>query len=64
MEKTISCPVCIKAITRAEWPDHVIWHKRGPTCHDCGREFSLSDPIDASEFYYGHDCEARQASQL
>jgi hypothetical protein len=26
-------------------------------CEECGREFDLTNEEDASEFYYGHDCE-------
>jgi len=26
-------------------------------CPECGRVFNLMDEEDASEFYYGHDCE-------
>ena len=26
-------------------------------CEECGRVFDLMDEEDASEFYYGHDCE-------
>lgn len=26
-------------------------------CEECGRVFDLTDEEDASEFYYGHDCE-------
>lgn len=29
-----------------------------PTCSECKREFDLFDPVDAAEWYYGHDCEA------
>ena len=28
------------------------------TCPECDRVFDLTDPEDADEFYYGHDCEA------
>lgn len=27
-------------------------------CQECERVFDLNDEDDASEFYYGHDCEA------
>ena len=27
-------------------------------CVECGRVFDLFDEVDASEWYYGHDCEA------
>jgi hypothetical protein len=27
------------------------------TCPECEREFDLLDEEQASEFYYGHDCE-------
>lgn len=27
------------------------------SCVECGREFDLSDEDQASEYYYGHDCE-------
>jgi hypothetical protein len=27
------------------------------TCIECLREFNLLDEIEASEFFYGHDCE-------
>lgn len=27
------------------------------TCEECGRVFDLTDEDDASEWYYGHDCE-------
>lgn len=26
-------------------------------CVECGRVFDLTDETDASEYYYGHDCE-------
>ena len=26
-------------------------------CKECGRVFDLTDEEQASEFYYGHDCE-------
>lgn len=26
-------------------------------CVECGRVFDLLDEDDASEYYYGHDCE-------
>jgi hypothetical protein len=26
-------------------------------CVECGRRFDLLDPVDAAEFYAGHDCE-------
>lgn len=26
-------------------------------CQECGRVFDLLDEEQASEFYYGHDCE-------
>lgn len=26
-------------------------------CQECGRVFDLLDEEEASEFYYGHDCE-------
>jgi hypothetical protein len=26
-------------------------------CHICGRVFDLTNVDDASEWYYGHDCE-------
>ena len=26
-------------------------------CEECGRVFDLTDEEEASEFYYGHDCE-------
>jgi hypothetical protein len=26
-------------------------------CPECGRVFDLTDEDDASEWYYGHDCE-------
>ena len=26
-------------------------------CFECGREFDLFNEEEASEFYYGHDCE-------
>lgn len=29
----------------------------GATCEECGRIFDLTDPVDAEEFAYGHDCE-------
>ena len=28
------------------------------TCEECEREFDLADEDDASEWYYGHDCES------
>lgn len=28
-----------------------------PTCPECGRTFNLTDPADAADWYYGHDCE-------
>jgi len=28
-----------------------------PTCVECGRRFDLMDEDDASEWFYGHDCE-------
>ena len=28
------------------------------TCPECGREFDLTDPIDAEEWLFGHDCES------
>ena len=28
-----------------------------PTCPDCERVFDMTKEEDASEFYYGHDCE-------
>jgi len=28
-------------------------------CVECGRVFNLLDEKDASEFHYGHDCEAK-----
>ena len=28
-----------------------------PTCPECGRVFDLTDPTDADEWAYGHDCE-------
>ncbi len=28
------------------------------TCGECGRVFDLLDTVQASEWYYGHDCEA------
>lgn len=30
----------------------------GPRCVECGRRFDLTDPTDADEWSYGHDCEA------
>jgi hypothetical protein len=27
------------------------------TCDECGREFDLTDEEQASEYYFGHDCE-------
>ena len=27
-------------------------------CDECGRVFDLLDEDEASEYYYGHDCEA------
>lgn len=27
------------------------------TCIECNREFNLLDEEQASEFFYGHDCE-------
>lgn len=27
------------------------------TCSECGRVFDLSDPVDAAEWSFGHDCE-------
>jgi hypothetical protein len=29
-----------------------------PECPECGRVFDLSDPADADEWAFGHDCEA------
>jgi hypothetical protein len=29
-----------------------------PTCPECSRTFDLTDPTDAAEWAYGHDCEA------
>lgn len=29
-------------------------------CVVCKREFDLMDENDAGEWYYGHDCEAKQ----
>ena len=29
-------------------------------CEECGRVFDLMDEDDASEFYYGHDCEGEE----
>ncbi len=29
------------------------------TCEECERVFDLTDEEQASEFYYGHDCEAQ-----
>ena len=26
-------------------------------CVECGRNFILTDELDAQEWYYGHDCE-------
>lgn len=26
---SISCPICLKAISRQEWPAHVRWHDQG-----------------------------------
>lgn len=28
-----------------------------PTCPECRRTFDLTDPTDAAEWTYGHDCE-------
>lgn len=28
-----------------------------PKCYECGREFDLSDTLDAAEWAFGHDCE-------
>lgn len=30
---------------------------RNPRCPECGREFDMTDEVDAAEFAYGHDCE-------
>ncbi len=30
---------------------------RHATCVECERTFDLSNPDDADEWYYGHDCE-------
>jgi hypothetical protein len=27
-------------------------------CRECERSFDLAQPVDAEEWYYGHDCEA------
>lgn len=32
------------------------------TCHECGREFDLTDGPDADEWHHGHDCEPDPAS--
>jgi hypothetical protein len=29
------------------------------TCTECERQFDLTNEEEASEFYYGHDCEAQ-----
>lgn len=31
------------------------------TCPECGRTFDLLDEEQASEWYYGHDCEEVQS---
>ena len=31
--------------------------QRRPVCVECGRLFDLMDEVDASEWFYGHDCE-------
>lgn len=31
---------------------------RSPVCVECNRQFDLTDAEDASEWYYGHDCES------
>lgn len=31
--------------------------ERRRTCPECGRVFDLTDPDDAGEWAYGHDCE-------
>lgn len=31
--------------------------KHDVKCEECGRRFDLLDEDDASEWYYGHDCE-------
>lgn len=28
------------------------------SCPECGRDFDLSEEVDAEEWAYGHDCEA------
>ena len=40
------------------------WHPTGPAklytyadCPECNRRFDLTNVIDASEWFYGHDCE-------
>lgn len=32
-------------------------------CVECGRVFDLLDEEEASEFYYGHDCEEGDESE-
>jgi hypothetical protein len=27
------------------------------TCRECARVFDMTDPVDAEEWHYGHDCE-------
>ena len=29
----------------------------GPTCPECNRVFDITDPLDAQEWAFGHDCE-------
>ena len=35
-----------------EWDDFAV-----EQCPECGRVFDLSDPTDADEWAWGHDCE-------
>lgn len=34
--------------------------RAGAVCPECGRLFDLADEAQASEWYYGHDCEVSQ----
>jgi len=36
-----------------DWMDNI-----ERVCVECGRNFDLMDEDDASEWHYGHDCEA------
>jgi hypothetical protein len=38
--------------------DEWAWDTPTHHCPECGREFDLTDPVDADEAANGHDCEA------